>query len=192
MIELFDASRLEPRRDYSLAAAAAALALGAGALSVYAGSLQDRVRQAEARSTELQAQMRQLQARGGPTPSLVQDLQRQALLVEAELAQGGSAPEAATLAASQWLDRLAALGRPEVSLSRVEVDRAGAARIEGQAVSPSAVSAFVQSWGSQDQLAGVPARALEVRQDKTDAPTLRFMLQAHTPGRAAAHPGGSS
>lgn len=187
MIELFDAERLLPKRDHSLALAALVLAAGAGVLAVHAGSLQQKLREQEARKVTLEGQLRQAKARVVPSGTLVADLQRELDLAEAELAERGGA-EAQRLTPSAWLDRLAALGSPEVSLARIEVDAAGAARIEGMATHAQAVSAFVQAFSRHEALAGLAPRAVELRQDKASAPHLRFQMRAAPPAAAAATP----
>ena len=77
MIELFDAARLLPRRDHSLALAAVVLAVGAGGLSVYAATLQSNLRQLEAQRIELDGQLRSSAAKPAPSAALVAELQQQ-------------------------------------------------------------------------------------------------------------------
>ncbi len=178
MIELFDAARLLPRRDHSLPLAALALVLGAGAMGAYAWSLQTELQTAEAQRQALQQQLRQADKAPPPTTALVADLQRQALQLEAAIAAASQGTARQGLSASQWLDRLGLLAAAEISLSHIDVDRAGAVHIEGLATSPQAVNGFVQAWGAQDRFAPLPARSIEVKQDKGTAPLLRFSMRA--------------
>lgn len=191
MIELFDANRLLPRRDHSLPLLGLALAAAMGGVAVYAGALQQHLRQEQANVTRLGNAVRQAQALGSKAPSaaLLADLQRQVALAEAEnaaVSQGTPAGAQAALSPSSWLDRLAALGSAEVSLTKVEVDARGSTRIEGLAVNAQAVSSFVQAFSRQEALAGLAPRSVELRHDKTTAPHLHFQLQATAPGAASA------
>lgn len=188
MIELFDASRLLPRRDHSLPLLGLVLAAAAGAIAVYAGSLQQQLRVEQASKQRLESELRRAQAQGSKAPSaaLLADLQRQAEQAEAENAAASSATPRgeAALAPSAWLERLASLGSAELSLTKVDVDPRGSAHIEGLAVNAQAVSNFVQAFSRQEALAGLAPRSVELRHDKTSAPHLRFQMQATAPGGA--------
>lgn len=195
MIELFDAEQLLPRRDWSAPAALAMLGAGSAVMFVYAQSLQTQLASSQATRVQMEGRLAKAKADVPPDAGLVEDLKRQALLIETQL--HGIADENSTrvLAPSQWVQRIAALGNAEISLLKIEVDRQGRARIEGMATSPQAVSAFVQAWGAQDRMAGVPPRTIELRQDKTNANLLRFTLNAHMPkpgSVAAPAPSGGS
>lgn len=198
MIELFDAERLITRRDHSSMLAGLVLALAAGALAVHAAGLQRQLQREQARGKQLDASLRTLPTRTPASTQLVADLQRQVTLAEAELAAFGPAAGAAPDVAppSAWLDRLATLGSPDVSLARIEIDAQGGTRIEGLATSAQAVSGFVHAFSQASarhdalvagaQGAPVPTpRAVEVRQDKTQTAHLRFQLRA-TPSPAPA------
>ena len=181
MIELFDAERLLRRRDLSLALGALVLVLGAGGMGLYAVSLQSRLNGLISQSSALDKQLARFKAKDEPTPALVADLQQQVERLEGDVAAASGGPLSYGLAASQWLDRLSRLSSAQVSLNKIEIDRSGSARVEGIAMSPQAVSGFVQAWGEQDKLGPVRARSLQVRQDKTSASLLRFQLRANAP-----------
>jgi hypothetical protein len=186
MIELFDAERLLPRRDASLPVAALLLAMAVGGLGTYAGHLQQALRSETARKVALEGHVRQAQALATKAPSaaLLADLQRELGLAEAEdeLARGKVETR---LAPSAWLERLAALASADVSLTRVEVDVLGRTQVEGMAVNAQAVSGFVQAFSRQEAVAGLAPRSVELRQDKTSAPHLRFQMNAALPAVAA-------
>jgi hypothetical protein len=193
VIELFDASRLVAKRDHSLPPAALVLALATGGLSVYANTLQGRLRQAEAEKQQLATTLREKLARPAPSPTLLADLERQLQGISAELAAtaGPNAQGAQAVPASAWLNRLETLTNAEISLTRIDIERSGSAKLEGLAASAQAVSGFVQAFSAkerQDGSADVRARAVEVRHDKTTAPYLRFMLRATAPQQASATP----
>ena len=182
MIELFDADRLLPRRDWSLALAGLALAVVGIGMGSYGLSLQTRLHAAELQRADIDQRLRQATAQPAPSGALLADLQREAERLEAEVAPDPRLPSTPGPTPSQWMLRLAELGSTEVSLSKVEVDRIGSVRIEGMATSPQAVSRFLQSWDqAQQQATPVPARAIEVRQDPASAPLLRFQLRATAP-----------
>ena len=189
MIELFDASRLLPRRDHSLALVVLVLALTAGGMSVYAQQLQTKQRAADAEKQALTASLRQAQARPVPTRSLLTDLAQQLHKLEADisLAQGANAGEGASesLAASSWLARVHTLGQAELSLSKIDIERHGGARFEGLAHSAQAVSGFVQAFSAQEHQSQVQPRSIEVRHDKTSAPYLRFVVRANATPQSA-------
>jgi hypothetical protein len=182
MIELFDAARLIPRRDYSLPLAAAAVLLVLAAAGTYGWSLQTRLADVERQRAELQQRVQQLRGLPAPSSALLADLQRETERLEAE---GRADPRHAMASApppSQWMLRMADLGSAEVSLSKIEVERGGAVRIEGLAASPQAVSRFLQHWDrTQPSATPVPARAIDVRQDPATAPLLTFKLRATAP-----------
>lgn len=193
MIELFDAGRLLPRRDHSLALVGLVLALTAGGMSVYAQQLQTKLRAADAERQTLTASLRQAQARPAPTRSLLTDLAQQLHRLEADisLAQGtnvGTVAGAGTsesLAASSWLARVHTLGQAELSLSKIDIERHGGARFEGLAHSAQAVSGFVQAFSAQERQSQVQPRSIEVRHDKTSAPYLRFVVRASATPQSA-------
>ncbi len=179
MIELFDAERLLPQRDRSLSLVAAALLLAAGTLGGYGWTLQTRLQGVERQRAELQLRLQQAPLQSWPSGALLADLQRQAERLEVE---SGVEPATATepiASPSIWMQRLAGLGSSDISLSKIELDRTGALRIEGMAASAQAVTRLVQAW-DQAQPAGapLPLRAIELRQDPTSAPLLRFKLRA--------------
>ena len=185
MIELFDAARLMPRRDRTWMVAgglASLVALGLGAHVVMLHLELDAL-QATARSQ--QADLARLKAtEPPPAPALLADLEARARSLESEVAQvaGGSG---AMPSPSQWLERLDALSSNDVGLSRIEIDRAGSARIEGQARSPQAVSGYVQALEAQNASTPMRARTIEVRQDEKAAPLLRFQMRANLKGSAS-------
>ncbi|MBL8334252.1 MAG: hypothetical protein JNM08_14170 [Rubrivivax sp.] len=182
MIELFDADRLLPKRDWSLLRAGGALAVVAVGMAGYGWSLGDRLRAGEAERTQLRQRLQAAQPASAASTTLLADLEREARRLEAEaaLADDGAAPAGPRPA--QWMTRMAELATSEVSLSRIEVERGGAVRIEGMATHPQAVSRFLQAWDRQhEKNPPAPARALEVRQDPTAAPHLRFSLRAGAP-----------
>ncbi len=185
MIELFDASRLLPRRDHSLALVVLVLALTAGGMSVYAQQLQVKLRAADAEKQTLTASLRQAQARPLPSRSLLTDLAQQLHKLEADstLAQGAGVSE--SLAASSWLARVHTLGQAELSLSKIDIERHGGARFEGLAHSAQAVSGFVQAFSAQERQSQVQPRSIEVRHDKTSAPYLRFVVRASATPQSA-------
>ncbi len=183
MIELFDAERLLPRRDWSLPLAGLALLLVGGGLGLYGGSLHLRLQDSERQRAELEQRLKVAKATPVPSTAMLTDLQREAERLEAE-ADPTQAGPASGPTPSQWMLRLNDLGSSEISLAKVEVDRGGAVRIEGMATSPQAVSRFLQAWDqAQQQASPVPARAIEVRQDLATAPLLRFQLRAAAPNR---------
>ena len=189
MIELFDASRLLPRRDHSLALVVLVLALTAGGMSVYAQQLQTKLRAADAEKQTLSASLRQAQARPVPSRSLLADLAQQLQRLESDitLAQGvGASPNGSeSLAASSWLARVHTLGQAELSLSKIDIERYGGARFEGLAHSAQAVSGFVQAFSAQERQSQVQPRSIEVRHDKTSAPYLRFVVRASATPQSA-------
>jgi hypothetical protein len=183
MIELFDSAQLSPRRDHSLAIGAGLIAACALGMAAYAGVLNERVVGAEAERERLRAAAKATPAPPPPTAALLAELQQQAERLEehnrAGAASGGGQVPAA---ASAWLDRFGALASNEVSLTRIEVGREGNVAIEGQAVSPQAVSRFVQSFAAQERFAPVRARSIELKHDqKVGAGQLRFQMRAASP-----------
>ena len=178
MIELFDAERLLPQRDHSLPLAALVVALAAGGLSVYAHTLQSRLRSSAAEQQTLTAALRQAQARPAPSPTLLADLALRADKLEADMAAAQGTSPSDGLAASSWLERFHTLARAELSLSKIDIERSGGARVEGLALSAQAVSGFVQAFSAQERQSNVQARSIEVRHDKASAPYLRFVVRA--------------
>ena len=182
MIELFDAKRLLPRRDRSLLLAGGVLGLGVVGLAVHALLLHQQLNDTQTESRHVQADLVRLQgASPPPAPALLADLEQQAVRLEAELAAAGGNPNSGSPRASQWLERLDALASADIGLSLVEIDRAGAARVEGWARSPQAVSGYVQAWEHQEALTPMRARAIEVRQDEKAGPLLHFLMRANLP-----------
>jgi hypothetical protein len=184
VIELFDANRLLPRRDHSLSIAGGVLALGVLALGGHVVLMNNEVRQLQTQARQQEAELARMKlAEPPPAPALVAELEAQARVLEAEVAAAtggaGSAPSP-----SQWLERLDALSSTEVGLSRIEIDRAGSARIEGVARTPQAMSGYVQAWEAQQVPSPMRARAIEVRPDDKAAPLLRFQMRANLPGPA--------
>ena len=179
MIELFDPARLAPRRDPSVALAGVALALTLAGIGGYAALLQRQLQAAQSQQPGLQAQLaraeRDARVTQAPSAALLADLQRQVEALEAEAGGDGAAATADAGAAAlagnprawQWLDRLDLLAAADLSLQKIDIDRAGALRIEGLARSPQAVSRLLQAWDRQ-QLARspVPARAIEMREER--------------------------
>lgn len=188
MIELYDAALLESRRDWTLPAFGLALALGVGAISAWGWTLQGQWREAEARNATLRAQLERSPTRAAPAAELLSDLQRQTQLIEARLAAHEPGPADALLRPSAWLQRLSSLSSAGVSLVHVEVERSGATRIEGLATGPAAADGFVQAFARQESQTTLRARSIELRQDKAQAPYLRFALRASAPGTAVPPP----
>lgn len=191
MIELYDAARLQPRRDLSLPLAAGALLLAVGGIGAYGWSLHTRLTNAELERAELQQRVKQVQARPAPSATLLADLQREVDRLESETCADPQQAASAGPRPSQWLLRLADLGSADISMTKVEVDHLGAVRIEGMAASPQAVSRFLQQWDrAQPPATPVPARAIDVRQEPAQAPLLGFKLRAAAPPAvpAAAEP----
>lgn len=185
MIELYDAALLEPRRDWTLPAFALALAVGTGAISAWGWTLQGQWREAETRNAALRTQLNRKPAHPAPAAALLADLERQAQLIEARLVVQEPAAADAALRPSAWLQRLATLTTTGVSVARVEVDRSGATRIDGLATDAASANGFVQAFARQEADTTLRARSIELRQDKAQAPYLRFSLRASAPGPAA-------
>lgn len=187
MIELYDAARLQPRRNHGVPLATAALLLAVGGIGAYGYSLHDRLSDAERERAELQLRVKQVQARPAPSATLLADLQREVDRLERETRADPQHAVSTGPRPSQWLLRLADLGSADISMHKVEVDHLGAVRIEGMAASPQAVSRFLQQWDrAQPPATPVPARAIDVRQDATQAPLLGFKLRAAAPPAAPA------
>lgn len=188
MIELFDPARLLPRRDRSLQAAAALALLGAAAVATHGLQLQQQVNDGAAQLRALQADLaRHPAVAAGPTPALLAELQGQVEQIESVVAGGMGAAPGLPLTAVQWMDRLDTLRNPDVVVVHVDIDRAGSVRVEGQARTPQALSAYVQGWERQEGLLPVRARDIEVKQDPAAAPLLRFTLRAQA-ARSAPEP----
>ena len=193
MIELFDAERLTVRRDHTLALVSGMLLLTATAMAAYTAFLQVQLRGTLHRSQNLQAQLAALDAPDGasakaakagpasPRAALMADLQRQAEQTERAATSAGLdkvPPEVdKTPTPAQWMEHLGALTQPDTSLQRVDIERSGAANIEGLATSPQALSALVQAWEKQEGLAHLLPRSIAVKQEKLPAPFLRFQLR---------------
>lgn len=189
MIELYDATRLLPRRDHSLALLSAGLLLAVGGVGLYGWGLQGRLADAEGQRASLQQRMQTTSGLPAPKPALLADLQREAERLEAEGLADPQQANAQGPTPSQWMLRLGELGSTDISLTKIEVDRAGAVRLEGQAASPQAVSRLLQQWDrAQTATSPVPARAIDVRQDPATAPLLNFKLRAAAPVLPTATP----
>jgi hypothetical protein len=187
MIELFDAARLQPRRDHSLPLAVGAVLLAVGGVGAYGFNLHSRLADAERERAALQLQVKQVQARPAPSATLLADLQREVDRLEVETRADPQQVVSSGPRPSQWLIRLGDLGSADISMTKVEVDHLGAVRIEGMAASPQAVSRFLQQWDhAQPAATPVPARAIDVRQDPAQAPLLGFKLRAAAPPAAPA------
>lgn len=186
MIELYDATLLEPRRDWTLPVFALALAVGASSLSAWGWTLHGQWRQAEAGNAALRAQIDRRPTQAAPAAAILADLERRAQLMEARLVAHEPAAADTAMRPSSWLQRLGSLSSDGVSLARVEVDRSGATRIEGVATDAAAANRFVQAFARQESNTALRARSIELRQDKTQAPYLRFALRASAPGPATA------
>lgn len=183
MIELFDASRLLPRRDRSLAIAGGLLGLGLLGLGVHAFLLDRELQVLKADARNRQAELTRLKAAAPPpAPALLADMEQVARRLEAELALATGGTAGTAPAPSQWMERLDALKSDDVGLNRIEIDRSGSARVEGVAKTPQAMSRYVQAWEQEGTPAPMRARAIEVRQDEKAAPLLRFQMRANLPG----------
>lgn len=183
MIELFDPQRLLPRRDRSLPITGAVLAVGVLGLGAHGVGLQREMNALQRQSERQQTDLARLKTIAPPPPpALLADLEAQARRLEAELQASGASVNAGSPKPSQWLQRLEELGTPEVSLTHIDIARAGTATIEGQARTPQAMSAYVQAWESQQSDSSMRARAIEVKQDEKAAPLLRFQFRANLPG----------
>jgi Tfp pilus assembly protein PilN len=184
MIELYDPARLRPRRDPTLPLAGGALALVMAGLGAHTWQVHTLTQRAGSERAALQARLDRI-GPAAPEPSapsnaLIADLQRQVERLEADVRAAGGG--AAALPPSQWLSRLAEMARDDVALRRIEIDRAGAARIEGQARSAQAVNDFVQAWDRHQGLAAVHARTIELREDPQTPGLLGFVLTAEPAG----------
>jgi tellurite resistance protein len=113
-----------------------------------------------------------------PSSAGLVDLRAQVDKLEAEVAAASSTAAANGAVASQWLDRLETLAVADISLSKIDIERSGGARIEGLARSPQAVSGFVQAFSNQDRQAPAQPRSIEVRHDKTTAQQVNFTMRA--------------
>ena len=186
MIELFDARRLRPRVDHSLALATACLVLVAAGLGAYGWTLQQRLLGLERERSQLQQALQAPADAAAPSRDLLADLERQAANLEAESGVAAGDDNRAGTAPAAWMLRLAGLAAPDISLTRIEIDRGGAVRIEGQATTAQAVSRFVQAWDrEQGADAALPTRAVELRHDADAAAAgLRFKLRATAAARA--------
>jgi hypothetical protein len=190
VIELFDAARLTIKRDHTLALASGTLLFTAGAMAAYTGFVHLQLRSALSNTQQLQTQLSALAAPGGlskngapsPRAALVADLRRQAEQLERQAslnsaygAQGAGEP---LLSPAQWMHSLGALAQADTSLNKVDIDRAGSVRVEGLATDTQALNSLVQAWEKQESLAPVQPRSLDIRQEKSPAPFLRFQLRA--------------
>lgn len=188
MIELYSPERLTSRAGRNVRIGGGLAAAGIVALGVHGAWLVHQLVGEQTQRQDLQAQLALLNRKSalapGPTPALIADLRRQAERLEAELVAQGEPGGDDALTPVAWLTRLDALASSELSLVRIEIERAGSARIEGQARTPQALSSFVQAWEGQG--AQLPARTIDIRQDPHDAPVLRFALTARAPEPRAA------
>ena len=190
MIELYDAARLHIKRDRSLAAATFTLLFTTSVMAAYTGFLHLQLRYAEASTQTLQGQLAALAAPAGagkggaasPRATLIAELRRQAEQLERDAAinsaYSGPGSGDQLLSPAQWMHSLGTLAQADTSLQKVDVDRAGSARIEGLATHTQALNNLVRAWENQEQLAPVQPRTLEIRQEKGPAPFLRFQLRA--------------
>lgn len=179
MIELFDALRLKPPSkplpQRTLAAAAMLLLLaGAGGWALH---LQQTLADLQTQQTALTVQLQQAsQLASAPSEALLADLSAQVERAESE-AQAWSPQQPLLLQGSQWLDRVATLSAADISLSRIEIERSGAARLDGAARAAGAVNNFVQAWDRQPQGLPLRALALDVKAAPGDSGLLQFQLQ---------------
>ena len=165
MIELFDRAALLPKRDHSLWVAGGALLPVAVALGGYTLWLKQQLLRTGQERAQLEAQVRLLDNQTPANPALLTDLRAQATALEGTLAALRPPSQALTMLPSQWLDRLDGLAAPGLSLTKVDIDPSGAARISGQAINTQAVNGFVQAWARQDLLARLNPRSIEVKQE---------------------------
>jgi hypothetical protein len=181
VIELFDAPRLRPRVDHSLALAALGLGLVALALGAYGWTLQNQLHAQERQRSELQQRLQAPADAAAPSPALLAELDREARSLEAAAGFDAGDNAAARTSPAAWMQQLAALGTPDIGLTRIELGRDGQVRLEGRAASAQAVSRFVAAW---DQAPGahreLPPRAVELHHADDSAPGLRFTLRAST------------
>ena len=182
MIELYDAGRLQPRQSQAWPWAAAAVLLTAVGLGAYGWSLHTRLAEAEQLRDEWQLRLKAAQTQSAPSAAVLSDLQLQVQRLEAEGQADPQRNVAPGPLPSQWLQRLGELGSADISLSRVELERGGAVRLEGLAATPQSVSRLLQQWDrNQPPASPMPARAIDVRQDLATAPLLTFKLSARAP-----------
>ena len=181
MIELFDTSRLCTKRDHSLWLAPMLLLLGAAGMTAYTLNLQQRDETLAQQIATVQRQLQGLKTTPAPSAALLADLAHQVERIEGEVAAAADINADASTRASQWLDRMGALATSDISLSKIDIERAGSTRIEGLALTPRALSSFVQAFSAQDKHAPVQPRAIEVRHDKSETQQLRFSLRAVAP-----------
>lgn len=179
MIELYDATRLEPRRDPVLRWAPLLALAAFGAYGAHAASLQLKLQRNDAELKALQARLAAAPGAAKATPALAADLQRQV-----EAAEAAAAPASAPAGPSpaHWMALLEQLGRPDASLDKVQIDRSGTVRIEGRARHPQAVADFVNGWDRLQAVSALGPRAVELREDRQAAPLLRFQMQAAVTG----------
>lgn len=183
MIELYDPARLGRQVDRSFLLLGGAMVLVVLGLAAYAFKLQAGLQQVQSQTRELEARLQRAGTATTVNPTLLLDLRNEVQRLENEVAAAViDESKGPGLSTAQWMERLAALGTGEVSLQRVEIDRSGAARIEGLATTTAALSAFVQSWERQGDLSALKPRSLEVRQDKAAGQVLRFQLRATPAG----------
>ncbi len=171
LIELFDAERLRPRRRVNWIHPAALPALALVSVAAWGWDHHAELKQLRAQRQATDAQIAQLQTVANPAGAEAALANRQALRqsaerLEAELAALDESAQARTvsLPPSGWLARLERLAAPGISLTRVEIDRGGGARVEGMAVDAQAVSSFVNAWSSHEAMAALPPRALDVQE----------------------------
>lgn len=165
MIELFDREALLPKRDPSLWAAGGVLLLAAVALGGYTLWLKHLLQRTGQERQRLEAHVRLLDDQKPANPALLTDLRAQAEALEGSLAALRPSNHSLTMRPSQWLDRLDGLAAPGLSLTKVDIDPSGAARINGQATNTQVVNGFVQAWARQDVLARLNPRSIEVKQE---------------------------
>ena len=178
MIELFDAAQLLPKRDHTLWIAPLILLIGTAGMTYYADGLQQRAKAVAAQQTGLEKQLAGAKSLTVPSAAGLSELRAQVEKLEGEVAAANQAAAANGPVASQWLNRLALLAAADISLSKIEVERAGGTRIEGLARSPQAVAGFVQAFSTQDKHSPAQPRSIEVRHDKATAQQVNFTLRA--------------
>jgi hypothetical protein len=180
MIELFDGARLLPKRDHTLLFAGGVLVLGLGLMGLHGASLQHQLAQAASQNLVLKTVTAQQQAAEANlrsvSPELLADLRRQAEKLEAEVTPSSNS-EASRMPPSRWLAALGELSSSEVGVVKAEVSRDGTAVLEGQALSPRAVTGYMGAWEKHPDFASLQAKSLELREDRDRPGLLRFVLR---------------
>lgn len=171
LVELFDADRLRPPSRWTALHPALLPVLAVAGTAVWGYSSHAELQLVRAQRQGADAQLTRLEALSNTAQGQAAMANRQAMIqradrLEAELAALDVAPDNTTvsLPPSGWLSRLERLGGPRISLTKIEIDRGGAARVEGMALDAQAVSNFVGAWTSHEAMAAFPPRALDVQQ----------------------------